>query len=100
MLDCWRVLPEQVAGAIEHYLTLGKGGRPGYFSEAAGSEKLPRSIDPPIERAGWSGYNRIALSSIMTSVTDTITQVQRVLEFASVQHPAFDETGRHQGILR
>jgi UDPglucose 6-dehydrogenase len=25
VLDCWRVLPEQVAGAIENYLTLGKG---------------------------------------------------------------------------
>ncbi len=25
VLDCWRVLPEKVAGAIEHYLTLGKG---------------------------------------------------------------------------
>jgi UDPglucose 6-dehydrogenase len=26
VLDCWRVLPAQVAGAIGHYLTLGKGG--------------------------------------------------------------------------
>ena len=25
VLDFWRVLPEKVAGAIEHYLTLGKG---------------------------------------------------------------------------
>jgi UDPglucose 6-dehydrogenase len=26
VVDCWRVLPEKVAGAIEGYLTLGKGG--------------------------------------------------------------------------
>ena len=25
VLDCWRVLPKKVAGAIEHYVTLGKG---------------------------------------------------------------------------
>src|SRR5262245_37543041 len=44
VLDCWRVLPEQVAEAIEHYLTLGKGGKPGYYSVAAGLEKLPREL--------------------------------------------------------
>ena len=31
VLDCWRVLPAQVAGTIEHYLTLGKGGKPDTF---------------------------------------------------------------------
>jgi UDPglucose 6-dehydrogenase len=52
VLDCWRVLPEQVAGAIEHYLTLGKGGKPGYFSVAAGSEKLPRDVSTRRSRRG------------------------------------------------
>jgi UDPglucose 6-dehydrogenase len=51
VLDCWRVLPEHVAGAVEHYLTLGKGGTPGYFSLAAGMEKLPRKVSIRRSRA-------------------------------------------------
>jgi UDPglucose 6-dehydrogenase len=51
VLDCWRVLPAQVAGAIEHYLTLGKGGTPGYFSVAPGIEKLPREVSARRSRA-------------------------------------------------
>ena len=51
VLDCWRVLPEHVAGAIEHYLTLGKGGKPGDFSVAAGMEKLPREVSSRRSRA-------------------------------------------------
>jgi UDPglucose 6-dehydrogenase len=51
VLDCWRVLPEQLAGAIEHYLTLGKGGKPGYLSVAAGLEKLPSEMSNRRSRA-------------------------------------------------
>jgi hypothetical protein len=51
VLDCWRVLPEHVAGAVEHYLTLGKGGTPGYFSLAAGMEKRPHKVSIRRSRA-------------------------------------------------
>jgi UDPglucose 6-dehydrogenase len=51
VLDCWRVLPEQLAATIEHYLTLGKGGKPGYLSVAAGLEKLPSEVSNRRSRA-------------------------------------------------
>jgi UDPglucose 6-dehydrogenase len=51
VLDCWRVLPPQLAAAIEHYLTLGKGGKPGYLSVAAGLEKLPSEVSSRRSRA-------------------------------------------------
>jgi UDPglucose 6-dehydrogenase len=51
VLDCWRVLPEQVAAAIERYIVLGKGGKLESFSVAAGMEKLPREVSARRSRA-------------------------------------------------
>ena len=76
VLDCWRVLPEQIGRGIEHYMTAGQGGKPGYFSAAAGLEKHPREVSTsPAGGRDASGYNRVASGSIMTSATGTITQV-------------------------
>jgi UDPglucose 6-dehydrogenase len=51
VVDCWRVLPEQVAGAIQRYIVLGKGGKLESFSVAAGMEKLPREVSARRSRA-------------------------------------------------
>jgi UDPglucose 6-dehydrogenase len=51
VVDCWRVLPEQVAGAIRRYIALGKGGKLESFSVATGMEKLPREVPARRSRA-------------------------------------------------
>ena len=70
------------------------------FGGGGHGEASARSIGPPVEGAGRSGYNQVASEQHHDERHGHDHASSRLLERAPVQHPALHETGRHQGILR